>query len=181
MASRDAVEQPDKWVPVDIPEISPVRLEHTDFEGIQRELDEQGFACVKECLNAVELEVARDMLWRHLEGTETPQTMPGGDCHRRPRPIGWKGDDVTTWVDGHGCGLMTSTVHCDAMWYTRTRVGVNNGFAAAYRELDLTAAFDRMSVNLPVATNNPEVLKKAATTYGHGKLDMMDLHTHANT
>ena len=95
----------------DVPEVSPVRLHHEDFEGIQRELDEQGFACVKECLNAEELEVARDMLWKHLEGRETPQTNPGGECHRRERPVGWKRDDVRTWVEGHGCGLMTSTVH----------------------------------------------------------------------
>jgi hypothetical protein len=168
------------WVP-DIPEISPVRLDHTDFAGIQRELAEQGFACIKECLNAEELEIAREMLWQHLEGAETPQTLPDGECHRRERPVGWKRDDVTSWTEGHGCGLMTSTVHCDAMWYTRTRVGVNSGFRAAYREDDLTAAYDRMSVNLPTATGNKTVLQKAATSYEHGKLDMMDLHTHANT
>ena len=60
----------------------------------------------------------------------------------------------------------------------RTRVGVNAGFAAAYQENDLTAAFDRMSINLPTATGNPAVLKKAATTYAHGKLNMQELHTH---
>ena len=38
-----------------------------------------------------------------------------------------------------------------------------------------------MSVNLPTATKNPAVLRKAATSNAHGKLDMMDLHTHANT
>ena len=125
------------WAP-EVPEISPIRLEHTDFQGIQRELHEQGFACVKECLDAEELEAAREMLWRHLEGTETPQTNPGGACHRRERPVGWKRGDVTTWVEGHSTGrLMTSTVHCDAMWFARTRRGVIDGFRAAYREDDL--------------------------------------------
>ena len=65
-----------------------------------------------------------------------------------------------------------------AAGYVRTRVGVNAGFAAAYQENDLTAAFDRMSINLPTATGNPAVLKKAATTYAHGKLNMQELHTH---
>jgi hypothetical protein len=154
----------------EIPEISPPRLHHTDAAGIKRQLDVEGFACVKECLNAEELVAAREMLWQHLEGAETPATMPGGACHRRERPVGWRRDDVESWVDGHGCGLMTSTVHCDAMWFTRTRRGVFDGFAAAYQERDLTAAFDRMSVNLPTATNNPAVLKKAAHTNRHGKL-----------
>ena len=99
----------------DVPEVSPVRLDHTDAAGIQRELEEQGFACIKACLSASELEVARSMLWSHLEGAETPQTLPGGSCHRRERPVGWDRGSVETWVDGHGCGLMTSTVHCDAM------------------------------------------------------------------
>ena len=137
---------------------------------------------VKECLNPEELEHARELLWQHLEGRETPQTMPpqtdSSPGQRRERPVGWDRNDVSTWVEGHGCGLMTSTAHCDSMWYVRTRVGVNAGFAAAYQENDLTAAFDRMSVNLPTATGNPAVLKKAATTYAHGKLNMQELHTH---
>ena len=64
---------------------------------------------VKECLNPEELEHARELLWQHLEGHETPQTMPpqtdSSPGQRRERPVGWDRNDVSTWVEGHGCGL----------------------------------------------------------------------------
>tara|TARA_B100000676_G_scaffold307134_1_gene364892 strand:- start:135 stop:1067 length:933 start_codon:yes stop_codon:yes gene_type:complete len=98
------------------------------------------------------------------------------------RPIGWKRNDVTTWVEGHGDGLMTSTCHCDSMWFARTRPGVIKGFQAAYQEEELTAAFDRMSVNLPTAAGNEGVTKRLETTnHAHGRLNMQELHTHKNS
>ena len=52
------------------------------------------------------------------------------------------------------------------MWYCRTRPGVIQGFAAAIGTPDLTAAFDRMSINLPTSSGNPVALERAAQSYG---------------
>ena len=41
------------------------------------------------------------------------------------------------------------------MWYTRTRVGVSNGFKAAYREDDLTAAVRRRTLPRPPPSPGP--------------------------
>ncbi|MDA1298872.1 MAG: phytanoyl-CoA dioxygenase family protein [Proteobacteria bacterium] len=68
------------------------------------------------------------------------------------------------------------------MWFARTRPGVIAGFRAAYQEQDLTAAFDRMSINLPTATRNEGVLQRLqATNHRHGRLNMQELHTHKNS
>lgn len=155
-------------------EISPPRIQVSDTAEISKQLDSEGFVCIEACLNANELAHARDLLWEHLEGRECPQMT-------QLRPVGWKRDDVTTWVEGHGDGLMTSTCHCDSMWFARTRPGVIAGFEAAFGEQGLTAAFDRMSVNLPTASNNKAVQQRlAATGHAHGRLNMQELHTHKN-
>ena len=156
-------------------EVTPPRFNVYDAAGIKAQLEVEGFACVAECLNAEERDHARDLLWNHLEGDECPQMT-------QTRPIGWKRDDVTTWTRGHGDGLMTSTCHCESMWFARTRPAVIAGFQAAYQEQDLTAAFDRMSINLPIATQNKDVLQRlTATNHAHGRLNMQELHTHKNS
>ena len=94
-------------------------------------------ACVKEACTPEELKIAQAMLWDHLEGNDCPGM-------RQQRPVGWKQGAPETWVEGHGDGAMTSTTHCDAMWYIRTRPGVVGGFRAAYQEHDVVAAYDRM-------------------------------------
>ncbi|MEO8185486.1 MAG: phytanoyl-CoA dioxygenase family protein [Deltaproteobacteria bacterium] len=124
-----------------------------------------------------ELDRAEDLLWRHLEGAEeASQRMV------RKRPIGWRRGQPTTWREGHGDGLMTSTTHCDSMWYVRSRPGVINAFHAAYGTHDdseLVAAYDRMSVNLPVSSGNPAALRVAAATSQHGKFGVAQrMHTH---
>lgn len=162
-------------VPFVLREVTPPRFYAAAAVGIKAQLDVEGFVCVADCLNPEELDHARDLLWNHLEGSECPQMT-------QTRPVGWKRGDVSTWVKGHGDGLMTSTCHCDSMWFARTRPGVIAGFQAAYQEQDLTAAFDRMSINLPTATQNEDVLRRlAATNHAHGRLNMQELHTHKNS
>gem|GEM_PF-2012434 len=156
-------------------EITPPRFHVDDAAGIKAQLEVEGFVCIAECLNAEERDYARDLLWNHLGGDECSQMT-------QTRPVGWKRNDVTTWTRGHGDGLMTSTCHCDSMWFARTRPGVIAGFQAAYQEQDLTAAFDRMSINLPTATQNEGVLQRlASTNHAHGRLNMQELHTHKNS
>jgi hypothetical protein len=125
-----------------------------------------------------ELDRAEDLLWRHLEGVEEASRRMA-----QKRPIGWRRGQPTTWLEGHGDGLMTSTTHCDSMWYVRSRPGVINAFHAAYGTQDdaeLVAAYDRMSVNLPVSSRNPGALRMAAATSNHGKFGVAQrMHTHA--
>ena len=68
------------------------------------------------------------------------------------------------------------------MWYVRSRPGVINAFHAAYGTHDdseLVAAYDRMSVNLPVSSGNPAALRVAAATSQHGKFGVAQrMHTH---
>jgi|EP01047_Picozoa_sp_COSAG01_P037497 hypothetical protein len=92
-------------------EVTPPRISADDPAEIKVHLDREGFACVAGCLNAAELEHARELLWNHLEGTECPHMT-------QSRPVGWQRDNVRSWVEGHGDGLMTSTCHCDvsAVW-----------------------------------------------------------------
>ena len=90
----------------------------------------------------------------------------------------------TTWIEGHGDALMTSTAHCESMWYVRSRPGVINAFHAAYGtrrgSVELVANFDRMSVNLPTSSGNPEALRVAASTTEHGKFGVAQpMHTHS--
>jgi hypothetical protein len=160
-----------------IPEVSPARLDPSDRAGIRAHLEEHGFACVRGCLSQPELDHAEDLLWRHLEGVEeASQRMV------QKRPIGWRRGQPTTWLEGHGDGLMTSTTHCDSMWYVRSRPGVINAFHAAYGTHDdseLVASYDRMSVNLPISSGNPTALRVAAATSQHGKFGVAQrMHTH---
>ena len=96
-------------------------------------------ACVKEAANAEELEHARELFWQHLEVRCTSSELQaavadypsqGNDCplQRQTRPgkpgkqdvpveeqewgQRWDRNDVTTWRDGHGDGLLTSGTHC---------------------------------------------------------------------
>lgn len=74
------------------------------------------------------------------------------------------------------------TAHCDSMWYCRTRPGIIQGFATAIGTPDLTAAFDRMSINLPTTSGNPVTLERAAQSFEHGKFGVMQtMHTHKNS
>ena len=155
-------------------------------------------ACVKEACTPEELKIAQAMLWDHLEGNDCPGM-------RQQRPVGWKQGAPETWVEGHGDGAMTSTTHCDAMWYIRTRPGVVGGFRAAYQEHGVVAAYgapspsacrrlapqangheltrmrtDRMMINLPTSTQNEATLAMAERNYRHGKLNAQGLHTHYN-
>jgi len=160
-----------------IPELSPRRLDPSDRAGIRAQLEEQGFACVRGCLSPPELGRAEDLLWRHLEGAEeVSQRMA------QRRPIGWRRGQPTTWRNGHGDGLMTSTTHCDSMWYVRSRPGVIQAFHAAYGthdDAELVAVYDRMSVNLPISSGNPAALRVAATSSHHGKFGVAQrMHTH---
>ncbi len=160
-----------------IPEVSPARLDPADRPGIRAHLEQHGFACVRGGMSPPELERAEDLLWRHLEGVEeASQRMT------QRRPIGWRRGQPTTWREGHGDGLMTSTTHCDSMWYARSRRGVLEAFHAAYGTHDdseLVAVYDRMSVNLPVSSGNPETLRVAAATSQHGKFGVAQrMHTH---
>lgn len=160
-----------------IPEISPPRLDAADRAGIRAHLEEHGFACVRNGMSRPELDHAEELLWKHLEGVE--------DASRRmaqTRPIGWKRGQPRTWREGHGDGLMTSTTHCDSMWYVRARPGVIAAFHAAYGthdDAELVAVFDRMSVNLPISSGNPAALRMAAATSQHGKFGVAQrMHTH---
>jgi len=160
-----------------IPEVSPARLDPSDRAGIQAHLREHGFACVQGCMSQPELQHAEDLLWRHLEGVEEASQRMA-----QKRPLGWRRGQPTTWREGHGDGLMTSTTHCDSMWYVRARPGVINAFHAAYgtyRDAELVASYDRMSVNLPVSSGNPRALRMAAATSQHGKFGVAQrMHTH---
>jgi hypothetical protein len=160
-----------------IPEVSPARLDPSDRTGIRAHLEEHGFACVRGCMSQLELDRAEDLLWKHLEGVEEASQLMA-----QRRPIGWRRGRPTTWLEGHGDGLMTSTTHCDSMWYVRSRPGVINAFHAAYGTHDdseLVAAYDRMSVNLPVSSGNPAALRIAAATSQHGKFGVAQrMHTH---
>jgi len=160
-----------------IPEVSPARLDPSDRAGIRAHLQEHGFACVRGCLSQPELDHAEDLLWRHLEGVEEASQRMA-----QRRPLGWRRGQPTTWREGHGDGLMTSTTHCDSMWYVRSRPGVINAFHAAYDthdDFELVAAYDRMSVNLPVSSGNPAALRVAAATSQHGKFGVAQrMHTH---
>ena len=124
-----------------------------------------------------ELDRAEDLLWKHLEGVEEASQRMA-----QRRPIGWRRGQPTTWREGHGDGLMTSTTHCDSMWYVRSRPGVINAFHAAYgtqHDSELVAAYDRMSVNLPISSGNPAALRIAAATSEHGKFGVAQrMHTH---
>jgi hypothetical protein len=161
-----------------IPEVVPTRLERSDRAGIRAHLQEHGFACVRGCMSQPELDRAEDLLWKHLEGVEAASQRMA-----QRRPIGWRRGQPTTWLDGHGDGLMTSTTHSDSMWYVRSRPGVIEAFHAAYGTHDnaeLVAAYDRMSVNLPVSSNNPAARRVAAATSQHGKFGVAQrMHTHA--
>lgn len=160
-----------------IPEVSPARLDPSDGAGIRAHLQEHGFACVRGGMSQPELDRAEDLLWRHLEGAEEASQRMA-----QKRPIGWRRGQPATWLKGHGDGLMTSTTHCDSMWYVRSRPGVIHAFHAAYGTHDdseLVAAYDRMSVNLPVSSGNPEALRVAAATSQHGKFGVAQrMHTH---
>jgi len=160
-----------------IPEVSPARLDPSDRAGIRAHLEQHGFACVRGCMSQPELDRAEDLLWRHLEGVEEASQRMA-----QQRPIGWRRGQPTTWLKGHGDGLMTSTTHCDSMWYVRSRPGVINAFHAAYGTHDdseLVAAYDRMSVNLPISSGNPAALRVAAATSIHGKFGVAQrMHTH---
>ena len=156
----------------EVPEFAPQRLDVADTESIRASLVEHGYACIKDVASEVELETARDLLWDHLEGRDSPRMRQG-------RPVGWKRGQPTTWVEGHGDGLMTSGSHCSAMWHIRCLPGVVKAFEVAYGE-PAVAAFDRLSVNLPISSGNPAALRAAETTFKHGKLRANTLHTHFN-
>jgi hypothetical protein len=160
-----------------IPAISPARLDPSDGAGIRAHLAQHGFACVRGCMSRAELERAEGLLWKHLEGVEEASQRMA-----QKRPIGWRRGQPTTWIEGHGDGLMTSTTHCDSMWYVRSRPGVIKAFHAAYgthRDSELVAAYDRMSVNLPVGSGNPAALRVAGATSRHGKFGVAQrMHTH---
>ena len=115
-----------------VPEFAPERLDVEDTAAIRASLDVHGYACIKAVASAAELAEARDMLWEHLEGRETP-------LMRQTRPVGWKRGRPETWVEGHGDGLMTSGTHCGAMWYVRSLPGVVRAFEAAYGEPAVSA------------------------------------------
>ncbi|HKO94814.1 MAG TPA: phytanoyl-CoA dioxygenase family protein [Polyangiaceae bacterium] len=160
-----------------IPEVSPTRLDPSDRSSIRAHLEQHGFACVRGCLSPPELDRAEDLLWKHLEGVEeATQRMA------QKRPIGWRRGQPTTWLEGHGDGLMTSTTHSDSMWYVRARPGVLRAFHAAYGTQDdseLVASYDRMSVNLPVSSGNPAALRVAAASSHLGKFGVAQrMHTH---
>jgi hypothetical protein len=160
-----------------IPEVSPRRLDPSDRAGIRAHLEEHGFACVRGCVSQAERARAEDLLWKHLEGVEEASQRMA-----QRRPIGWRRGQPTTWREGHGDGLMTSTTHCESMWYVRSRPGVIKAFHAAYGTRDdseLVAAYDRMSINLPVSSGNPAALRVAAATSPHGKFGVAQrMHTH---
>jgi phytanoyl-CoA dioxygenase PhyH len=161
-----------------IPEVAPTRLDRSDRAGIRAHLEEYGFACVRGCMSQPELERAENLLWKHLEGVEEASQRMA-----QKRPIGWRRGQPTTWIAGHGDGLMTSTTHCDSMWYVRSRPGVIDAFHAAYgtqENAELVAAYDRMSVNLPVSSGNAAAQRMAAATSPHGKFGVAQrMHTHA--
>jgi len=163
--------------PSGIPEVSPTRFDPSDRAGIRAYLEEHGFACVRGCMSQAELERAEELLWRHLEGVEEASQRMA-----QRRPVGWRRGEPATWLEGHGDGLMTSTTHCDSMWYVRSRPGVIGAFHAAYgtqHDGELVAAYDRMSVNLPVSSANPAALRMAAASSHHGKFGVAQrMHTH---
>lgn len=157
-----------------VEELAPVRIDVKDTVAIRSSLEEHGFACVRCAVAAEELTHARELLWRFLEGDEAPLMT-------QRRPVGWKRGRPTTWVEGHGDALMTSTTHNESMWFVRSRPGVLAGFAAAYGvpESQLVADFDRMSINLPTSSGNEAALRIAERHYPHGKLGVaQEMHTH---
>ena len=157
-----------------VEELAPSRIEVDDSAAIRASLEEYGFACVRGAVTSDELTHARDLLWKFLEGDEAP-------CMTQRRPVGWKRGQPTTWVEGHGDALMTSTTHNESMWFVRSRPGVLAGFAAAYGvpESQLVADFDRMSINLPTSSGNDAALRVAERRYQHGKLGVaQEMHTH---
>ena len=121
-----------------VPEITPTRFDVADVDGFKAHLTEHGYAVVKcalppspaaaatpphtaggdrrEAVTPEELVHARELLWRHFEGTE-----PGLERMQQSRPVGWKRDDPKTWthvvdaqgkMSSYGNGGMTSTAHC---------------------------------------------------------------------
>lgn len=165
-------------VAAEVAEVSPVRFDAADRAGIKQHLTEHGYACVQRALSPPELSHAHELLWAHLEGTEdATQNMT------QRKPEGWRRDEPTTWLEGHGDALMTSTTHCESMWYVRSRAGVMGAFHAAYgtqRDTELVAMYDRMSVNLPTSSGNPETLRVAGESTSLGKFGVaQQMHTHA--
>jgi hypothetical protein len=122
--------------------LKPARLDVGDTAAIRASLEEHGYACIRQVASAAQLFHARALLWEHLEGRDTPSM-------RQPRPRGWKRGKPTTWVEGHGDGLMSSTTHCAAMWYVRTLPGVVGAFEAAYGEPAVAACACRPTLQQP--------------------------------
>ena len=155
-------------------ELAPPRIDVHDSVAIRASLEKHGFACVRSAVAADELVHARNLLWNFLEGHEAPHMT-------QRRPVGWRRGHPTTWIEGHGDALMTSTTHNESMWFVRSRPGVLAGFAAAYQvpENQLVADFDRMSINLPTSSGNEAALRVSDRRYPHGKLGVaQEMNTH---
>ena len=165
---------------MDIPELTPQRLDVSDREGLRAHLAQHGYAVVKEAARPHELEKARELFWSWLE--ETHYTKDGSAS------FGWDRNDPTTWTDaslsegqtlndGYTMGLCGAATHCPAFWYLRTLPGICGGFAAAYGTDDMVTAFDRVSIQRPSSCGSPSV---AATPRGTQAFDARQLHTHLN-
>ena len=131
-----------------VPEIRPRTFDASDAEGIRLHLAEQGFAVVSNAATPAELDHACGLLWDHLEGRDCPGLQ-------QARPVGWVRGEPETWrplegqvldasspivqpgqagphhvVSHSDAGLMTSTTHCDCLWFVRSLPGVRAAFAS---------------------------------------------------
>ena len=78
---------------------------------------------------------------------------------------------------GTQCAELYCSLHC----CLDVAITFMQGFATAIGTPDLTAAFDRMSINLPTSSKNPVTMERAAQSFEHGKFGVMQqMHTHKN-
>mmetsp|Transcript_32883 Transcript_32883/g.61363 ORF Transcript_32883/g.61363 Transcript_32883/m.61363 type:complete len:319 (+) Transcript_32883:59-1015(+) len=144
--------QPVNIIPTEVERFEPDDVRLKDF------LDENGFVVVKGVMDTSMIEVAKDKLWKFLQGN-----------------AGMIRDDASTWTADklESVGMPNNGIVCtgvgqtDFMWYMRLLPKVKLAFSTVYDTDDLLCSMDGCNIFLPWHRDEASQHLKTSTGWYH--------------
>ena len=105
-----------------------------------RHLEQHGYVVISDVLNEDEVDMAKNLIWQHLEGLKSPFKIKRGQINTWNQ---WPGRHEAGIIEDFGSG------NSQAQWFIRSVPNVKNVFAQIWQTRNLLSSMDGIGIFRP--------------------------------